>query len=74
MEIMDRHFSRALFSLGDNVVEFNREKFREEILGRCKFYSIYGNHEDMEWLSTLQNFDGTPVLLRDAEVVTVGDM
>jgi len=74
MEIMDRHQPRALFSLGDNGVEFDCEKFREEILGRCKFYSIYGNHENMEWLSTLQNFDGAPVLLRDAEVVKVGDL
>ncbi|RLE64622.1 MAG: hypothetical protein DRJ47_07135 [Thermoprotei archaeon] len=61
------------FSLGDLGVGFNYKRF-EEIFSKTKFYMIYGNHDDMEWLSSLRNKDGTPALLRDAEIVRVGEL
>ena len=67
--IIDQHQPHAVFSLGDNGVNFDHQRFKEEILGRCRFYSLYGNHEDMKWLTTLWNSDGTPVLLRDGKII-----
>ncbi|MCS7252957.1 MAG: metallophosphoesterase family protein [Armatimonadota bacterium] len=48
-----------------------REKY-EQLLSMLPVFTVYGNHDDIDLLSQLRNADGTPVLLRNGEVVKSG--
>lgn len=41
------------------------------LLERFPIVTVYGNHDDIGLLSILQNADGTPVLLRNGEVIEI---
>lgn len=43
----------------------------EQLLARLPILTVYGNHDDIGLLSRLRNADGTPVLLRDGDIVEV---
>ncbi len=63
--IVEKEEPQILLSAGD----WGHCKYRlHEILPKVKIYTIYGNHDDVEYLANLRNVDGSKVLL-DAEKV-----
>ena len=69
-EIIDREGAEVVLSAGD----WGHCRYRlHEILGKVKVYTIYGNHDDVRYLASLRNVDGSKVLL-DADWVVVGGL
>ncbi len=66
-ERIDEEGVEVVLSAGD----WGHCKYRlHEALGKVKVYTIYGNHDDVEYLASLRNPDGSKVLL-DAEKVVI---
>ena len=51
--------------------EVSREDY-DWIIDRATVLSVFGNHDDIELLSSLVNRDGSPVLLANGHITTVG--
>ena len=73
LEVVEAHRPDLLLSCGDWGVAATPEAF-DELLGRVKVLSIYGNHENMGVLQAVRNRDETPILLEDAQPVRVGGL
>ena len=68
VSLIKRYRPVAVLSLGDFGSDFDSTTVESEILHRCKFYAIYGNHDNLAWLSSARNLDGESVLLEDGEI------
>lgn len=68
VSLIKRYKPVAVLSLGDFGSDFDYTTVESEILHRCKFYAIYGNHDNLAWLSSARNLDGESVLLEDGEI------
>jgi len=68
-EVVDRENAEVLLSAGDWG---NCELRLHELLDKVKTYTIYGNHDNVRYLRSLKNKDGSDVLLVADWVVLEG--
>ena len=76
MKIVDYHRPNILLSCGDWGNAVSREEFYE-LLRKCVVLTIYGNHENMDVLSSLYNVKSSthlPVLMEDGEVYEISGL
>ncbi|HEY3297458.1 MAG TPA: metallophosphoesterase [Armatimonadota bacterium] len=65
----------AVISCGDwgDPGEVDHEAF-ERLLERVAVFTVYGNHDDIDYLQSLKNRDGSSVLLQSGELVEWGGL
>ena len=67
ISIIDFHRPDLVLSAGDLGTAVTVEHV-DEVLKRCKFYTIYGNHDNVEVL------EKTNILLKDGEVININGL